>query len=118
MILLLISRRSAGSTSPSMATTFGQPNRSKTASGHCGTRARHSSTPLSVGFWEDSAMTPSLEKSLDGAGIRFNAPIQTNVVGPPIHELIDRLGLNRTDEQQLHAIQLFRAHYDHSDMHL
>ena len=60
----------------------------------------------------------SLENSLDGAGIRFNAPIPTNVVGPPIHELIDRLGLNRTDEQQLHAIQLFRAHYDHSDMPL
>jgi len=53
--LIALSRRSAGSTSPSMATTFGQPNRSKTASGHCGTRARHSSTPLSVGFWEDSA---------------------------------------------------------------
>ena len=53
-----ISLRSAGSTSPSMATTSGRPNRSKTASGPSEIRARASSMPLSVGFWEDSAMTP------------------------------------------------------------
>ena len=53
-----ISRRSDGSTSPSTAITFGRPSRSKTPSGPSEIPAPTSSTPLSVGFWEDSAMTP------------------------------------------------------------
>ena len=56
--LLAMSRRSAGSTSPSTAITFGPQIRSKMTSGHCGIRAQHSSTPLGVRFRTDSAMTP------------------------------------------------------------
>ena len=57
-ISLLISLYSAGSISPSMATMFGRPSRSRTPSAPSETRDPSYSTPLSVGFWEDSAMTP------------------------------------------------------------
>jgi hypothetical protein len=61
MICLPMSRRSAGSTSPSTAIMFGPQSRSKMTSGHCGIRAQHSSMPLSVHFRTDSAMTPEEE---------------------------------------------------------
>ena len=50
---------SAGNISPSMAITSGRVHRSKEASALFGTHVRPSSMPLSVGFGEDSAMTPS-----------------------------------------------------------
>jgi hypothetical protein len=50
--------RSAGSTSSSMATTSGHPNRSRRGFGRCEIRAPPSSMPLSVRFGTDSAMTP------------------------------------------------------------
>jgi TnpA family transposase len=52
------SRRSVGSTSPLTATTSGQPSPSKTSFGPSAILAQTSSTPLSVGFGTDSAMTP------------------------------------------------------------
>jgi hypothetical protein len=42
VICLPMSRRSAGSTSPSTAITFGPQSRSKMTSGHCGILAQHS----------------------------------------------------------------------------
>jgi Tn3 transposase DDE domain len=50
--------RSAGSTSHSMATMFGQPNHFKMASGRFDLNAQQSLMRLSVGYWEDSVMTP------------------------------------------------------------
>ena len=52
------SPRSAGSTSPSTATTSGPPCLSRTASGLSEIPAHPSSMPLSVGFRETRAMTP------------------------------------------------------------
>jgi hypothetical protein len=54
----LTSRRSDGSISPSTAITSGPPSRSETPSGPYEIPAPSSSTPLSVLFREDSAMTP------------------------------------------------------------
>jgi TnpA family transposase len=54
-----ISRRLAGSTSPSMETMFGRPSRSRTPSGPSETRDPSYSMRLRVQFWEDSALTPN-----------------------------------------------------------
>jgi hypothetical protein len=66
MICLPTSRRSAGSTSPSTATMFGPPSRSKMTSGHCGIHAQRSSMLLSVRFRTDSAMTPESVEFREG----------------------------------------------------
>ena len=50
--------RSAGSTSASMATTSGHPNRSSRGFGRCEIRARLPRCRLAYSFGTDSAMTP------------------------------------------------------------
>jgi hypothetical protein len=54
------SLRSAGSTSGSLATTSGRPNRSNRGFRPCEICAPRSSMPLNVRFGTDSAMTPEM----------------------------------------------------------
>ncbi|MBI3358174.1 MAG: HAD family hydrolase [Nitrospirae bacterium] len=58
----------------------------------------------------------SLEYALAKAGIILNRPIPVAVVGPPVREMIDRLGIVITKDQELQVIDAFRKHYDPSPM--
>lgn len=58
----------------------------------------------------------SLECALKTAGIEFIGPISSSIIGPPVQSMIERLGLKRTNEQELQAIKLFRQFYDSSIM--
>jgi hypothetical protein len=93
---LPISPRSDGSTSPSIATTFGRQNRSNGASGSCGIRGQNSSMQHSVGFWEDSAMTQACAiEARDGRSMPGTCAATQNQVGRPLCESIVALWRTR-----------------------
>jgi phosphoglycolate phosphatase len=66
----------------------------------------------------DSApdIVSSLQQALIEAEIEFQYPISQFVVGPPVIGMIDRLGLKRTEEQEMIAVNSFRRIYDPSPM--